>query len=145
MRYILSILFVACCLPVLAQQPDRASLNLSMMVFDRALEKKDSISLNRLMSDQITYGHSNGWIESKKDVIADLYNGTISYERIVTTQPEVTIAGNVAQVRSTADIWAKLNGENGIYKLKVLQIWLWQNGRWVLFARQSAPMAKENK
>jgi hypothetical protein len=51
----------------------------------------------------------------------------------------------VAQVRSTADIWAKLNGENGIYKLKVLQIWLWQNGRWVLFARQSAPMAKENK
>jgi hypothetical protein len=130
---------------VLAQQPDRASLNLSMMVFDRALEKKDSISLNRLMSDQITYGHSNGWIETKKDVIADLYNGTISYERIVTTQPEVTIAGNVAQVRSTADIWAKLNGENGIYKLKVLQIWLWQNGRWVLFARQSAPMAKENK
>ncbi|GAA4464890.1 nuclear transport factor 2 family protein [Nemorincola caseinilytica] len=144
MKLILTILFVSLLVPAFAQQADKEALNLSMMVFDRALEKRDTISLKRLLSNEVTYGHSNGWVENKKEVIADLYNGIIGYDRIVTSQPEIKIAGKVAQVRSTAEIWATLNGEKGYYKLKVLQVWLWENGHWTLFARQSAPMKMES-
>lgn len=145
MKAILTLLFVSLLAPAFAQQAEREALNLSMMVFDRALEKKDSVSLKRLLSKDVTYGHSNGWVESKKELIADLYNGTIDYQRIVTTKPEILISGRVAQVRSTAEIYAAMNGgEQSYYKLKVLQVWLWENGHWVLFARQSAPLKTES-
>jgi hypothetical protein len=141
MKRLFTLLFVLVCLGAFAQQPDRSSLNLSLMVFDRALEKKDSISLNRLLSKDVSYGHSNGWVENKSELIADLYNGKIDYDRVVTSNPEVAISGNVARVTSTAEVYAKLDGsEQQYYKLKVMQVWLWEKGHWVLFARQSAPL-----
>jgi len=141
MRTILTLLFIALLAPAFAQQTERDALNLSIMVFDRALEKKDTVSLKRLLSKDVTYGHSNGWVETKKEVIADLFNGTIEYQRIVTSKPEIMISGKVAQVRNTAEIYASLNGgEQSYYKLKVLQIWMWENGHWTMFARQSAPL-----
>lgn len=140
MKTLFTIFAVLFCMGAFAQA-DRSSLNLSMMVFDLALEKKDSISLKRLLSDNVSYGHSNGWVESKQELIADLYNGKVVYDRVVTTNPEVTISGKMARVISTAEVYAKLDGgDQQYYKLKVMQVWLWEKGRWVLFARQSAPM-----
>jgi hypothetical protein len=145
MRVILTILFIALLTPAFAQQADRDALNLSILIFDRALEKKDSVSLKRLLSNDVTYGHSNGWVENKQEVIADLYNGKLSYERIVPSKPEITIAGKVAQVRNTAEIYATFNGQQMFFRLAVLQVWISENGHWVLFARQSAPILDEKQ
>lgn len=128
---------------VFAQQPDYAALNHAIADFDKALESRDSLALKWLLNDKISYGHSNGWIENKKEVIADLFNGKLVYKKIVATKPEVSTSGNVAAARSIADIDAALDGKMMSFKLKVLQVWTWDDGHWTLFARQSVPVSKE--
>jgi len=125
-----------------AQQADYAALNHAIADFDKALESRDSVALRWLLSDKVSYGHSNGWIENKKEVIADLFNGKLVYKKIAATKPEVSTSGNVAAARSIADIDAALDGKMMSFKLKVLQIWTWEDGHWTLFARQSVPVAK---
>ena len=126
-----------------AQQPDYAALNHAIADFDKALESQDSLALRWLLHDKVSYGHSNGWIESKKEVIADLYNGKLIYKKIAATKPEINTSGNVAAARSIADIDAALDGKMMSFKLKVLQVWTWEDGHWTLFARQSVPVTKE--
>lgn len=143
MRSLIVILFLSICSPVLAQQPDYGSLSHAIADFDKALETRDSVALKWLLSDKISYGHSNGWVENKRELIEDLFNGKLTYTKISATKPEVKTTGNVASARSIADIDAVMDGKTMSFKLKVLQVWLWENEHWVLFARQSVPVAKE--
>jgi hypothetical protein len=86
----------------------------------------------------LSYGHSNGWIESKKEVINDLYNGKLVYNKISQSKEQVEIVRETATVRSTADIDATLDGQSVIIKLQVLQVWIWKDKEgWKLLGRQS--------
>ncbi len=145
MKYLLTILLITISSAVFAQTPDYGSLNHAIADFDKALETKDSVALKWLLSDKVSYGHSNGWIETKKEVIQDLYNGKLTYKKISATAPTTTTEGNVAAARSVADIDALMDGKLMSFKLKVLQVWIWENEHWTLFARQSVPMPKEGK
>lgn len=143
MRTYLTILLFTISSAIFAQTPDYGSLNHAIADFDKALETKDSVALKWLLSDKVSYGHSNGWIETKREVIIDLYNGKLTYKKIIATTPAITTEGTVAAARSVADIDALMDGKLMSFKLKVLQVWVWENQHWVLFARQSVSMPKE--
>lgn len=143
MRYIFTILSLFVCGSLFAQQPDYGSLPHAVADFDKSLETKDTVALKWLLSDKLQYGHSNGWIEKKEDVIKDLFNGKLTYKKIKATDQNVTTDGDVAAVRNTVDIDVLFNGKPMNFKLKVLQIWLWENKHWVLFARQSVSVGEE--
>ncbi len=136
-------MFIALGSCAFAQKQNVAGLKEAIAAFDKALAEPDSVALKKLLSDNVSYGHSNGWVETKREVIDDLYNGKLVYKTIIVTAPAVTIQGNVASARSMADIDAVLDGKEMSFKLKVLQVWTWENGHWTLFARQSVPMPKE--
>jgi len=121
----------------LAQQPDARALAHAVADFDKALLSRDTVALKWIMSDKISYGHSNGWVETKKDVIGDLYNGTLSYKQINPGTPEIITEGNTASVRMMADVDVIMSGKQLQFKLKMLQVWKWENDHWILFARQS--------
>jgi len=144
MRILFTILFVVCFGAAMAQQPDYGSLSHAVASFDMALESRDSVALKWLLHERTSYGHSNGWVETKREVIEDLYNGKLVYKKIAATKPDVKTSGTVASARSIADIDAVLDGKFMSFKLKVLQVWLWENDHWTLFASQSVPVAKEN-
>jgi hypothetical protein len=142
MRLVCTILFVSLFSAAYAQQPDYGSLPHAIADFDKALETKDSVALKWLLNDKVSYGHSNGWIETKTEVIQDLFNGKLTYKKIAATKPETKTTGIVAASRSIADIDAVMDGKLMSFKLKVLQVWVWENEHWMLFARQSVPVAK---
>jgi hypothetical protein len=124
--------------PILfAQQPDHKSLGHAIKDFDRALVSRDTITLKYLLEDQVSYGHSNGWIQTKKDVTADLYNGKIKYRDIKQADQEIVIEDKAASVRFTTTTDVEMGGKAMTFKLKVLQMWIWENAHWVLLARQS--------
>ncbi len=143
MKYLLTILLLTINTAIFAQQPDYGALNHAIVDFDKALELRDSVALKWLLSDKVSYGHSNGWIETKKEVITDLYNGKLIYKKIAATTPEIKTEGTVAAARSVAEIDAVMDGKLMSFKLKVLQVWVWEGGHWALFARQSVSMPKE--
>ena len=140
MKYLFITLFCFTVYGAFAEQPDHKSLGHAIKDFDRALISKDSVSLKWILEDQVTYGHSNGWIEKKNEVIADLFNGKLTYKSIEPSAQEVVIEGKAASVRYNVDIDVLMDGKAMQFKLKVLQMWLWENEHWVLLARQSVKM-----
>lgn len=62
------------------------------------LINKDYDSLNWLMHENVQYIHSNGWVQSKKEVIDDLTSGKLNYTNIEVVESNVTIYQNTAIV-----------------------------------------------
>jgi len=107
-----------------------------MTELNTALLQKDSISLKRLLHPAVTYGHSNGWIEDRQEVIHDLYNGKLVYEQIKASEVRIVTAGHTATVRVKNEVAVSFNGTGIKLKLEVLQVWVYQH-RWQLLSRQS--------
>jgi hypothetical protein len=86
----------------------------------------------------LSYGHSNGWIQTKAEVLKDFERSYISYQSFKEDSITVSMNDNMANVRFVADITATLNGTTiNNYHLRVLEVWVKKGKRWVLFARQA--------
>jgi Domain of unknown function (DUF4440) len=132
---ILSCLFFTA---VVAQTADETKLIETVKEFHQALVKQNTVSINQQTDKAVSYGHSNGWVQSKKDLIKDFETGKISYQSFKEDSINVSMNDNMANVRFIADITASVNGTTvNNYHLKVLEVWVKKSKRWVLFARQA--------
>jgi hypothetical protein len=112
----------------------------AVVKLDKALIAKDTVSVKQLLHKDLTYGHSNGWIETKADVIKDLSSGKLAYDKIESTDVKWTVTNDVATMRSTTEIDFRLDDKPGALKLHVLQGWLKTNKGWQLLSRQSTKL-----
>jgi hypothetical protein len=113
------------------------ALSIAADGFNNALVERDSNALKTLLHDKLVYGHSNGWKQTKKEVIDDLFNGKIAYHKISQREENIVMDGNTAAVRSVADIDVTMLGKDLQFKLNILQVWIWKNKKWQMFSRQS--------
>ena len=118
-------------------QTDEEKLTATVKEFHQALVNKNTVSINQQTDKALSYGHSNGWVETKTDVIKDLETGYISYQSYKEDSISVLINGNMANVRFNADITATMKATTTTFHLKVLEVWVKKGKRWVLFARQA--------
>ena len=118
-------------------QTDEAKLTTTIKEFHQALVKKNTISINQQTDKALSYGHSNGWVETKSEMIKNLETGYTSYKSIKKDSLLITINENLANARFVGDYEVSLNGGNAVvYHLKVLEVWVKKGKRWLLFARQ---------
>lgn len=118
-------------------QTEEEKLATTLKEFHQALVNKNTVSINQQTDKALSYGHSNGWVETKADVIKDLETGYLVYHSYKEDSLNIMINGPVANVRFVADINATLNGNNNTIHLKVLEVWVKKGKRWLLFARQA--------
>lgn len=104
---------------------------------DKALITKDTIVLKQLLHRDVTYGHSNGWVETKAEVIKDLVTGKLAYSKIDTKNIKWIVTNNIATMRNNSEINFELDGKSGELLLHVVQVWLKTNKGWQLLTRQS--------
>lgn len=107
-----------------------------MSSFHEKLIKGDS-SISDYAHEKLSYGHSNGWIENRKEFLENLKTGYIIYHSFKVDSTRLVIAENTASIRFIADIEATLNGKKGNFHLKVLEVWVLKDKRWQLLARQA--------
>lgn len=105
--------------------------------FHQVLVNKNTVSINQQTDKALSYGHSNGWVQTKTDLIKDFETGYISYKSISEDSISVAINGNMANVRFISDITAVFKGSTSNFRLKVLEVRVNKGNRWVLFARQA--------
>ena len=118
-------------------QKDTASLKISILSLNNALIEKDTLMLNNLIDDNITYGHSNGWIQTKKEMITEFYSGKIEYKYINPVSQSTNLSGEIAIVRSITKVEGIVNTVAFNMSLQILQLWKFVDKKWVLIARQS--------
>jgi hypothetical protein len=117
-------------------QTEEEKLTTALKEFHQALVNKNTTSINQQTDKALSYGHSNGFIETKADVIKDLETGYLVYHSYKEDSLKITINESMANVRFVADISATMNGNDTNVHLKVLEVWVKKGKRWILFARQ---------
>ena len=117
-------------------QTEEEKLTATLKEFHQALVNKNTASINQQTDKALSYGHSNGWVETKADVIKDLETGLIVYHSFKEDSLQITINESMANARFVADISATMNGNTNTIHLKVLEVWVKKGKRWLLFARQ---------
>lgn len=135
LKQVFTILFVLITVFAFAQT-DEQKLVTTMKAFHQALVTRNTVSINQQTDKALHYGHSNGWVQTKNDLITDFEKGVISYQGFREDSILVTMNGNMANVRFIADITATMKTKAD-YRLKVLEVWVKKGKRWVLFARQA--------
>ena len=119
-------------------QTDEEKLTSALKEFHQSLVKKNTVSINQQTDKALSYGHINGWVETKTEMMKNLETGYTSYKSIKEDSLQIVINGNVANARFVGDYEVSLNGGNAvIYHLKVLEVWVRKGKRWLLFARQA--------
>jgi hypothetical protein len=108
---------------------------------DAIFKNKDSMALEDLMADKVTYGHSTGKLEDRKMMISDAINSKQTYTNFAMDSATVFFEGNkTAIVRHVLKAISTENGKETPLHLGVLQVWLNQNNQWKLTARQAVKL-----
>ena len=95
-------------------------------------------ALGALVADDLSYGHSGGVIQDKKDFVEVIASKKTVYKSIELSKQTVSVAGNNAIVRHA---WESESGTGdgkwNVSKIGVLQVWQKDPGGWKLLARQA--------
>jgi hypothetical protein len=137
MKFFLSVLFIVVSSAGFCQLTPEDKLKETLRQFHRDLVKKNTVSINQQTDKALSYGHSNGWVETKTEMIHNLESDYLSYQSFKEDSIGISINANVASARFVADVSATLNGTPAVFHLKVLEVWVRKGNRWVLFARQA--------
>ena len=92
---------------------------------------------NQYIHKDLSYGHSNGWVENADEFAGNLRNNVITYHSFKEDSVIAAADKNIAHIRFIADIDVTLRGVRSTHKLRVLEIWARKGKSWVLFARQA--------
>ena len=137
---VLLIVFALLAVTCVAQsKTEQLVLDLSKKKFDWMVNKRyDSIEL--LLDDQLKYIHSNGWIQSKNEVIDDFNNGKLVFKGIDVTESAVRLYDQTAIVTGKG----KFSGVNGgnLFDLGLTytEVYVKNKGRWLLASRHANRM-----
>jgi hypothetical protein len=105
----------------------------------KALLTADKAVLEAGTAEQLSFGHADGHIQSKADLVAAVASKRVIYKSVTCTEPTVIVMGNTAIVRHIDDIEVEANGNVVSLKLGILQVWVNDGGLWKLLAHQAAP------
>jgi ketosteroid isomerase-like protein len=138
MKYFVVLVFCfSLCQIISAQSKDSMVIVRIVESFRKAIVDADKTQLDQLLSNQLSYGHSGGKIDTKQSLEEGLLSGASDFVTIDLTDQTVQIIGNTAIVRHK--LFAKTNdgGKPGEVKLSVLLVWQKTKQHWQLIARQA--------
>jgi len=120
-----------------AQANEEGAVLQAVDALTKAMLDADRAKLEELVADQLSYGHSSGVIQTKAQFVDAIINKEPVYKAISLTEPSTAIAGNNAIVRHKATVDYENAGKAASANIGVLQVWIKQDGRWKLLARQA--------
>src|SRR3712207_4272701 len=85
--------------PARAQSADERAVAQAVEALTKAMIEVDRARLEALVADQVSYGHSAGKIESKKEFIDSLVSRASAFRRIELSDQTISLVGNEAIVR----------------------------------------------
>ncbi|MNK92331.1 putative lumazine-binding protein [compost metagenome] len=102
-----------------------------------AMLHKNITQLQTLTANNLTYGHSSGKIQNKKEFIADIETGKSAFKTLEMQNQTITVSGDVALVRHHFSAQALKGTEVVPTEIENFQIWQKQDGKWLLVGRQA--------
>ncbi|MBI1787546.1 MAG: nuclear transport factor 2 family protein [Acidobacteria bacterium] len=118
-------------------QDDAAQVRQSEKDWAAATMRGDIAALEKLLSDDLTYTHSSGRLETKAQFIAAVKSGSIQYQGVDYDQITVRLYGDTAIAASAPKMKVASQGQTNSFQARFLRVWAKKQGRWQLVAHQS--------
>jgi len=125
---------------VIAQSKDEAAVASVTEKLRVAMVNADQKSLESLVSEKLSYGHSGGHVEGKKEFVDKIVSGKSDFVTIDLSEQSIILNGHTAIVRHTLKATTNDGGKPGEVQLKVLLVWQKQGKNWILIARQAVKL-----
>jgi sugar phosphate isomerase/epimerase len=116
---------------------DVQGVEMSVKALQKAMISGDSLALRNLTCDELTYGHSSGFVEGRESFINTLASGKLDIQTLDIANQDITVKGDVAWVRYNMVSNMVEAGKTSTANIKILLIWTKVNGLWKLLARQA--------
>jgi len=120
-----------------AESADEAAVRKAIDDLSKAMLAADKAKLEALVADQLSYGHSAGRLETKKEFVDIIAGKKTIYKSITLNEPTVSVVGNNAIARHTFVVETETDGKPSQAKVGVMQVWVKDGGNWKLLARQA--------
>lgn len=111
----------------------------SINQFEQSLIQKNVNSLDKILHQNLTLGHSNGWIETKNSLLETLPTSQVSYEEFINIdEPEMIFVNeNLVTLRRNIIAVGTYQSHHFEVNLNVLEVWINEKETWQLLCRQS--------
>ena len=118
-------------------ESEKEELMMKLLMLKTALIAKDSVTLSKLLADDVTYGHTNGLIQSKAELIHSVMTGEQDYKSIDPTKMNIRIFDKTAVVNMDSRIVLNYNKQSMQIDMKITFVWINKHNDWQLEARQA--------
>ena len=119
-----------------ADPADEAAVTQSIDTLRRGILEQDKAKLDQVAASQISYGHSDGRVETKEQFINGVMNRKQVQKSLKFPELKVTLVGNCAIARHIYLGESELDGKQSTTRIGALQLWQKQDSGWKLIARQ---------
>jgi ketosteroid isomerase-like protein len=125
-----------------AESGDQAAVSQAVEALRKALLDGDYKRLEQLISDQLSYGHSDGRVENRLEFIKGVVTRKVMIKSIAFPDLTIAVVGDAAVVRHIYTSESEMDGKPGpSVRIGALQVWQKQDGTWKLLARQGYKLA----
>lgn len=121
-----------------AQTADETKVAETMETLRKAYIDPNKAVLEKLLHEDLSYGHSSGTIETKAMLIESLVSNNSDFKTMDLTEQTVKVVGKTAIVRHKLFAETANKGVATTAKLNVMLIFTKVKGEWKLLARQVA-------
>jgi ketosteroid isomerase-like protein len=119
------------------QSKQETAVNNATEQLRKAMVDADKAVLESLVTEQLSYGHSGGHIDDKKEFVDKIASGKSDFVSIDLSEQTISISGKTAIVRHILKAKTNDGGKPADVHLRVLLVWQKENGKWKLLARQA--------
>jgi hypothetical protein len=119
-----------------ARGRDEAAVAQSVETLRKAQLDADGVKLAEVTSDEVSYGHSDGRVETKEQFIHGVMTRKQVVKSLAFPDLKLSLVGSAAIVRHIYLAESELDGKATTTRIGALQVWQKQNGTWKLLARQ---------
>ena len=119
-----------------AQGGDEAAVAEHVEILRKAQLDADRAKLAQVTSDQVSYGHSDGRVETKEQFIDGVMKRKQVVKSLTFPDLKLSVVGDAAIVRHIYLAESELDGKATTTRIGALQVWQKQGGAWKLLARQ---------
>ncbi|SDA94549.1 protein of unknown function [Algoriphagus alkaliphilus] len=122
----------------LAFSQSEKEVNDAVQKLKTAMLAEDAETLKKLTSENLSYGHSSGVIETQDEFVAVFASKKSDYQKWDISDQTITFQGKkLAIVRHNVLGEIASNGNVNTLNLGLLMLWVKEKGEWKLLARQA--------
>lgn len=140
MKYVITTLFLIGQLVSSAQTKDESEV---IALSKRKFQWMKAVrldSLDKVVDERLSYIHSNGWIQTKKEFLDDFASGKLVIHDVVVSEMHARVYKRSAVVTGKGQFTTSLNGNRTSVNLLFTEVYVQQRGGWKLVSRHATKL-----